>query len=75
MQAGPDKCCNCGSIKITHGRIEEAGFRVKIKWTRVVLSDCIQINGAACLDCGYLSIWVEPEKLKALLGENQTASE
>ncbi len=75
MQTGPVKCLNCGSAKITHGRIEEAGFKVKVEWTPFLFSDFIQINGVACLDCGYLSNWVDSEKLKSMLGEHQTSSE
>lgn len=75
MQTGSDKCRNCGSTNITHGRIEDAFFKVRIKWTRVVLSDGVQINGAACMDCGHLSTWIEPEKVKAILGDHQSASD
>ncbi len=75
MQTGSDKCRNCGSTKIAHGRIDDAGFKVKVKWTRFLPSNFIRINGVACMDCGYLSNWIEPENLKSILGEHQNASE
>jgi len=68
MPTTTDECKNCGSTKIVPGSIDDASFKASIPWTRLVLSDCVFIKAIACLDCGEVSLRVDPEKLKAILG-------
>ena len=50
--------------------MEDASFKVKIPFARIVLSDCVTMNAVACLDCGNVELQVDPDKIKSILGEN-----
>jgi|GEM_PF-4090369 len=68
MESARECCENCGSTRIVAGRIEDASFKVKIPFARLVLSDCVTMNATACLDCGSIKLRVDPLKLNSILG-------
>ncbi len=72
MHSAPVPCRKCGSSRLAHGRIDDAMFKVKIPFSRVVLTDCVVMSATACLDCGNVELQVDPEKVKSILGEGST---
>jgi hypothetical protein len=70
MQSTSTPCRICGSLRRVHGRVEDASFKVKIPFARIVLSDCVTMNAVACLECGNVELQVDSDKVKSILGEN-----
>lgn len=73
MQSATVPCRKCGSLRLIQGRIDDATFKVKIPFSRVVLTDCVVMSATACLDCGNVELQVDPEKVKSILGDSSSA--
>ncbi len=70
MQTTTVPCRNCGSLRRVHGRIEDAFFKVKIPFSRIVLTDGVTLSAMACLECGNVELQVDPDKIKPILGDD-----
>lgn len=70
MQTTTLPCRNCGLLKRANGRIDDAVFKMKLPFSRIVLTDSVTISTTACLDCGNVELQVDPDKIKSILGDD-----
>ncbi len=73
METTTVPCRICGSLKLVHGRIDDALFVVPIpsfRSFRFVTTDRVALTALACLECGNVQMQVDPDKIKSILGEN-----
>ncbi len=66
-----EKCVRCGSVDVTEGYVDDASVVVRIPRFRFVLSDSVSMKAIVCLECGHVSLSVDPEKVRAILGNSQ----
>lgn len=68
-------CGNCGSSRTAEGSVVDATFEVRIPVYRFVLSNAVVMNATACLECGYVSLFVDPGKVQSILRDCQKTEE
>ena len=68
----PEKCPSCNSTKIESGSLNSTGkvyFRPEhAKFLKLKTAN-IDVAANVCMDCGYIILTVDPEKVKALQDE------
>jgi hypothetical protein len=67
----PKTCNRCGGDKVVTANVSDAGLVPK-EGKRSFLSFGPEIAGmeaVACLTCGAVSFWADPEKVRAILSD------
>jgi len=67
---GKKKCLRCGGINLQAGSVQSTGkiyFRPKSAKLAAVLTGGATVSASTCLDCGYVELAVDADKVKSLL--------
>jgi len=67
---GERKCLRCGGINLQAGSFQSTGkiyFRPKSAKLTSALTGGATVSASTCLDCGYVELAVDVDKVKSLL--------
>jgi predicted nucleic-acid-binding Zn-ribbon protein len=67
------KCTQCGSENVTPGTLmAEAHTRFRpMKMKLLTMSTGAHVAVVACLDCGALGLWTDPEEVKSIMKDGE----